>query len=127
MKKKINKKILIVEDDPSYSNVFKDSFENEGFEVLMAANGEEGLKTALANHPDLIVSDIAMPIMDGLTMIKKLKEDDWGKEAYVILLTNLNDTDKVAEAAERGAFDYLVKNDWSMEDIVKKVKTRLGL
>lgn len=121
------KKILIVEDDLSYSNVFSDVFSDEGMHVLSAKNGQEGLDIALKEHPDLLVVDIAMPVMDGLTMIKKLRENEWGKDADVILLTNLFDMDKVAEAAEKGAFDYLVKKDWSMEDLVKKVKKRLNL
>lgn len=121
------KKILVAEDDLSYLNVCVDVFQDEGFEVITAKNGEEGLKMALSEHPDLILADIAMPVMDGLTMLKKLREDEWGKYADVILLTNLDDTGKIAEAAEKGAFDYLVKKDWSMEELVKKVKKRMNL
>lgn len=121
------KKILVAEDDLSYLNVCVDVFKDEGFEVITAKNGEEGLKMALSEHPDLILADIAMPVMDGLTMLKKLREDEWGKYVDVILLTNLDDTGKIAEAAEKGAFDYLVKKDWSMEELVKKVKKRMNL
>lgn len=119
------KKILIVEDEVIYLNVFVDKFQEENFEVFQAKNGKEGLDVALKEHPDLILLDIAMPVMDGLTMLGKLREDSWGKDAEVILLTNYSDADKVAEAGEKGAFEYLVKKDWKVEDLVEKVKEKI--
>jgi len=119
-------KILIVEDEIIYLNVFADKFQEEGFKVFQAKNGKDGLDAALKEHPNLILLDIAMPVMDGLTMLGKLREDKWGKDAEVILLTNYSDADKVAEAGERGAFEYLVKKDWRVEDLVEKVKEKLN-
>jgi len=55
-------------------------------------------------------------------MLKKLREDDWGKSVPVMILTNLSEVEKIAEAIEDGISDYLIKTDWSLEDIVKKVK-----
>ena len=86
------------------------------------------LDLALAQHPDIILLDLMMPIMDGLTMLEKLREDqDYGKTAAVILLTNINDPEKVAMATEAGSYDFLVKSDWNIEDVVKKIKGRLGI
>ena len=69
-----------------------------------------------------------MPVMDGLTMLGKLRQDpDWGKDASVILLTNINDPEKIAQATEAGTYDFLVKSDWNIEDVVKKIKARLGV
>jgi len=127
MTKANDNKILIVEDDESLLNVLTDSFTAEGFTVLSAANGAIGLETALKEQPDIILLDIQMPVMDGLAMLDKLRQDDWGKQAEVILLTNFSDTEKVAIAAEKGAYDYLVKSDWKTEDIVKRVKKKLGI
>ncbi len=123
----IKKKVLIAEDDDSLLSVLSDNFTIAGFTVFGAVNGKEALDLALAEHPDLILLDIQMPVMDGLEMLDKLREDDWGKQAEVILLTNFADTDKVARAAEKGAYDYLVKSDWKTEDIVKKVKNKLRM
>jgi len=63
--------------------------------------------------------------MDGMSMLAKLRQDDWGTKAKVILLTNLGDKDKIAESVEQGASDYLVKSDWSLEEVVEKVKEKL--
>ena len=123
-----NKKILIVEDEAPLRNAVTDILTFEGFTVLQAKNGQEGLDLALKEHPDLILLDLMMPIMDGLTMLEKLRQDaDFGKTAAVILLTNINDPEKVAMATEAGSYDFLVKSDWNIEDVVRKIKGRLGL
>lgn len=122
-----SKKVLIVEDEAPLRNAVSDILSFEGFQVFQAKNGQEGLDIALAEHPDLILLDLMMPVMDGLTMLEKLREDkEWGKNASVILLTNINDPDKVAQATEAGSYDFLVKSDWNIEDVVRKIKTRLG-
>ena len=85
-----------------------DTFTREKFSVLQATNGEEGLTVALRDHPNLILLDIIIPVMDGMTMLRKLREDAWGKDVPVILLTNLNDAEKAADALEHGVYDFLV-------------------
>jgi len=117
--------ILIVEDDLDLLEVLRKKFIMEKFEVLQAPDGKIGLEEALRSHPDLILLDIIMPIMDGMTMLAKLRQDSWGKNVSVILLTNLSDESKVAEGLKHGVYDYLVKADWNIGDVVKKVKARL--
>lgn len=124
---KLNKTILIIEDEISLLKALEDKFTFEGFDVLTARDGEEGLEAALKSHPDMILLDIIMPKMDGLTMVRKLREDEWGKTAKIILLTNLSSTDAITEALQHNVFDYLVKTNWKLESIVIKVKTLLGL
>jgi DNA-binding response OmpR family regulator len=127
-----NKKILVieeVEDDTSLRNVLHDKFALEGFSVLEARNGEEGLAIALSEHPDLILLDIVMPKMDGLTMMKKLREaNEWGKNVPIILLTNLSaDDEKINQAImENEPAYYLVKSNWKIDDLVEKIKERLS-
>lgn len=120
------KKILIVEDEISPLKALVAKFSREGFNVLQAEDGETGLRLALQEHPDLILLDIILPKMDGLTMLKKLREDERGTKVPVILLTNLSDSQKVAEAVEHHACDYLVKSDWPLEAVVQKVKEKLA-
>jgi DNA-binding response OmpR family regulator len=122
----MNNKILVVEDDPTLRRIVCDKLKSESFEVLDAANGALGLETALKEHPDLILMDIIMPEMDGMTMLKKLREDSWGKDARVIITTNLGDDSKTEEAMRQGVYDYLVKTDWSLDDLILKVKDKLG-
>ena len=124
-KAKAKNKILIVEDDLDLLEALKNKFIAEKFEVLESMNGEVGLEAAFRRHPNLILLDIVMPVMDGMTMLKKLRQDSWGKNVFVILLTNLSDESKVAEAMQHGVFDYLVKADWKIDDVVKKVRERL--
>lgn len=120
-------KILIVEDEESMLEILADHFTREGFDVLKAKNGEEGLKAAFKDHPDLILLDIIMPKMDGLTMLKKLRKDDRGKDIPVIMLSNLSGAGEVANAIQEGAFGYLIKTAWKIDDVVKRVKGELGM
>lgn len=125
------KKILIVEiveDETILRHTLKEKFEKEDFEALTANDGEEGLKIALAQHPDLILLDILLPKMDGFDMLRKVREDDWGKNVPVIVLTNVDDANRVAEGLKidfAGSYDYLVKSDHTLDEIIGKVKDRL--
>ena len=119
------KKILIVDDDKGLQKSLGGKLEEAGFIVLSAENAPKGLEAAANNHPDLILLDIVMPTVDGMALLKALREDDWGKNAKVILLTNLRENKKVAEALELGSFDYLVKADWSLSSIVEMIKEKL--
>lgn len=124
-KKKV---ILIVEDETSMINVLDDTLTNSGFETLQAKNGQEGLKLALEKHPHLIVLDVFMPKMDGLTLMNKLREDDWGKSVPLIVLTNISpDTDETLQAIiQNQPAYYLMKADIKLTDIVEKVKEVLS-
>ena len=117
--------ILVVDDEVSLRKALSDKLTREGFIVLEAKNGEEGLDVALKNHPDLILLDIVMPVVDGITMLKNLRENNWGSGAKVIMLTNLNGSGKVADAIVWGTQDYLVKSDWKMDDVITKIRERL--
>jgi two-component system, OmpR family, phosphate regulon response regulator PhoB len=119
-------RILIVEDEPSVSKALKERLEQEGFEVTLAQNGQEGLLRAANEKPDLILLDLIMPHMDGITMLQRLREDEWGRLAKVIVLSNLSDDSALARSMEKGVYDYLVKTDWKLEDVVTKVKERLA-
>ncbi len=119
------KKVLIVEDEEPMRKILHDEFEREGFVVFAEENRERGLDTALKEKPDIILLDIVMPEMDGLTMLKELRKDSWGKNAKVVLLTNYSDIDKISEAVQIGISGYLVKSDWKLGDVIKKVKEKL--
>jgi len=120
-----DKIILVVEDEVQILTALSDNLEFEGFTVLRATNGVEGLNTALKEHPDLILLDIMMPQMNGLTMLEKLRSDDWGKAVPVIILTNFGDNEKVAEALGDDVSDYFIKSDIKLEEVIAKVKQKL--
>lgn len=121
-----NHTILIVEDEPALVGALKSKLQRAGFNVLTASQGEEGLTMAKSHHPDLLLVDLLMPRMDGMTMIKKLREDSWGKSAQIMILTNFSDTEKAHEAKQFGVEQYLVKTDWKIEDVVTKIKEALA-
>jgi DNA-binding response OmpR family regulator len=120
------KKILVIEDEESLLKVLIEKFTIEKFEVFSARDGIDGLTTALKERPDLILLDIIMPKMDGLTMLKELRKDESGKKIKVIMLTNLSGEENIADAIRSGSFDYLIKSDWKIEDLVKRVKEVLS-
>jgi len=128
--KKVRKVPIIqtVEDDALLRDVLRDKLRLEGFAVVESKNGQEGLALALRELPDLILLDIVMPVMDGITMMKKLRQNEWGKSVPVILLTNLSaDDDRINRAiAENDPAYYLVKSNWSITDLVDKIKDRLS-
>ncbi len=114
--------ILIIEDEWSMRSVLVDRFELEEYKVLESGDGEEGLKIALDQHPDVILLDIIMPKMDGITMLKELRKDKWGKDAKVIFLSNLSsDNQQVRNLEKDKHADYLVKIEWTLDRVVEKV------
>ena len=120
------KKILIIEDEEALRQAMVDKFNREGFFVIEAKDGEEGLDLAIKNHPDIILLDIIMPKIDGLSMLKQLRSDAWGKDVPILILTNLNDAEYVSQAVENGVYDFLVKSDWQLSTLVEKVKEKLN-
>ncbi|MGA3292215.1 MAG: response regulator [Candidatus Microgenomates bacterium] len=121
------KKILIVDDDGSLRNALKDKINHEGFTALMAGDGEEGLKVGIKEKPDLILLDVIMPKINGIKMLEKLREDKWGEHVPVLLLSNDDDPEHIRETLKDNATDYLIKSDWELEDIIKKIKETLRL
>ena len=116
-------KILIVEDEQALQRAISLALTNEGFNVFTAKDGEEGLRVALKEKPDLILLDVIMPVMDGMSMLHKLREDEsWGKDAKVLILTNLSDDKKISDIAEEKSVSFLVKSNCSLVEIVSEVK-----
>lgn len=123
----MNTAVLVVEDDAMLRRLYHTALSNASITHSEATNGEEGLQKALSEHPTLILLDIIMPKMDGVTMLTKLREDPWGKDVEVIMLTNLSDAKQVAAALSNGVHDYLVKADWKLDDLMTLVKQKLHL
>ncbi len=117
--------VLIIEDEAATALALSDVLKSEGYEVLMEGDGESGLKTALEKKPDLILADLKMPKMNGLEMIAAIRQDAWGKDAEIIILTNASDVESLDTAMASGTFNYFVKGDTAIVDVVKKVHDRL--
>ncbi len=122
------KKILIVEDEPALLRVLSDKFTNEGYTVLEAKNGLTGLKVALEEKPDTILLDILMPELDGMEMMRRLRDSgSYGKNVPIVILTNLDADEKItwAVAKDEPAY-YLIKSNVDMDEIVEKVNQAVG-
>jgi len=119
--------ILIIEDSSLLRAVARDAMEAAGYRVIEAENGKIGLETALKDHPDLIMLDLMMPVMDGVTMYGLLRQDPWGKNVYIVILTGIKD-DQISDAMKKDKnLSYLSKEHWMMDDVVEKIKTELGV
>lgn len=118
------KTILIVEDEAALGGALDVFLRKENFLCLRAANGEEALNLAFSKHPDLILLDLVLPGMNGLDILQKIRENKWGSQVDVIILTNLDETN--AMVARRilmlGPISYLIKSDCKLCTIVKKIK-----
>ena len=121
------KRVLIVEDDKALRMVLSDKLKKGNFDVLDAEDGKEGLEIAFKELPDIILLDIIMPKMNGVEMLRLLREATWGKTVPVLFLTNDNEPERMMQALRINANDYLIKSDWALGDIVNKVKQTLGV
>lgn len=121
----ISKKILIVEDDKDFLSILKTKLLGEGFGVVSAENGEEGIEVAEKENPDLIIADILMPKIDGIEMAKKIKESK--NKIPIVFLTNITDDDYTEDMKKSGEFEYLIKSELRIDDIVAKLKEKLGI
>ncbi len=119
---KKSKKILFVEDESSLQKTVGEILQQEGFVVFGALDGEKGLEMARQEKPDLILLDLILPKLDGFGVLKELKSDSETKDIPVIVLTNLETSGDIERAIAMGATTYLVKANYELEDVVKKVK-----
>lgn len=120
-----SKKILIVEDEADLREALVTALTYEGYVVESAVDGEDGLAKAFEHKPDVILLDVVMPKMDGLAVLKELRADEWGKEVKIIVMTALDDLEKIAEVVEAGGNDYVVKTSITLSGIVEKIKEKL--
>jgi len=116
------KKILFIEDESALQKTFGEVLKQEGYEMISALDGETGLRLAESEKPDLILLDLILPKIHGFDVLKKLKGDKETKDIPVIVLTNLEKIEDVDKALELGATTYLIKAEYSLEEVVEKIK-----
>ncbi len=120
--------ILIVDDDPNFREIFSTGLKAEGFATETATNGAEGVEKVHAIHPDLVLMDVQMPVMDGVTAFMKLKEEPENHDLKVAFLTVLGDTRAEIQEVDRrfskelGAAGYMRKTD-PLDDLFHRIKT----
>ena len=122
----MNKKVIaVIEDEKVLSKMLTGALLDEGFEVVHATDGEEGVRLIESKEIDLVLLDILLPKMNGLELLKKIRENDKYKDIKFVILSVVNDLDKVAVAMEGGVYTYLIKDKTEISDIIKIVKEKL--
>jgi len=123
MKPQQQKKILIVEGNEHLNDTLFKKLERENFNVTQSFDGKEGLEVSYADHPDLILLDLEIPIIDGHEFMTHLREDTWGKQAKVIILSNLSIRHKeVAKTViQKDPIAFLIKSSTKLNDLIKYV------
>ena len=102
--------VLFVEDDPSVAQMYRLKLELDGYQVHVATDGEEALRLAVENPPDIIFLDIRLPKMDGLAVLEKLRENEGTRQVPVVILSNYSERELVERGLKLGALEYLIKS-----------------
>ena len=118
-------KILIVEDNRPVGNLLRKKLEDEGFQTFLATDGKQGLSMAISHKPDVIACDITLPKLDGYSFIEKLREDAWGKNCYIFMITNSSESSSIQRMLSLGITTYFVKSDVTSETIIEHIKKYL--
>lgn len=119
-------KILIIEDDRYISKMYQLKLSLDGFDVQVADNGRIGVDKVKEFKPDIILTDILMPEMDGFDVIKAVKADDETKTIPILIMSNLGQEDHIQKGLELGALGYIVKSQYTPSKVVDKIKEILA-
>ena len=123
----MSKKILVVEDDKFLRELIVRGLKKEGFEVIQAIDGEEGIKEIEEERPDLVLLDLILPGIDGFTVLEQVKNDPNLASIPIIILSNLGQKEDLDRGLELGAIDFLVKAHFTPGEIIAKIKTALEI
>ena len=118
----MKKRVLIVDDEADIREAMADYLEQNGYRVSQAADGAVGLELALKEQPDVILLDLMMPVMDGHAMLDKLRQDLWGRNAKVVIMSAMDDVTNIGSAYQTGITEYIIKSNASLEELAKKVR-----
>jgi len=116
------KNILIIEDDEFLRGLIGKKLSSEGYGIISSVDGEDGVKKAKEEKPDLILLDLVLPSIDGFEVLSKLKADPLASKIPVIILSNLSQRSDIDKGVKLGASDYIIKAQFTPEEIVEKVK-----
>jgi DNA-binding response OmpR family regulator len=117
--------ILIMEDQRGFRRVYKDVLEADDYEVLEAADGEEGWEVILDKKPSLVLLDLGLPLLDGFQILEKIRRSEQTKNIPVIIFSVLGEPRDVKKALEMGANDYTVKGFYTPRQVLSKIKNLL--
>lgn len=117
------KLVLIIEDDKFFQTLVSKKLVNEGFDVVAASESKEALKILEENKPSLIILDLILPLLSGFEILSIIKKDEKMKDIPVLILSNLGQKEEIERAMALGAVDFMVKVNFTPDEIVRKVKS----
>ncbi len=120
------KKILVIDDDQFFGKTLEAALPEGKYEVVGAADGEEGLEKLKSEKPDLIILDMMMPKMDGQTFLRKLQETPDLHKCPILVSSNLSSVKKISDVMAMGAVGYVIKSEESMSSIVQDIERIIG-
>jgi DNA-binding response OmpR family regulator len=121
----VKKKILIIEDEKTLRFLLAQKLIEENFDVLEAIDGEEGLQKLKENKIDLILLDLLLPGIDGFEVLSRIERDSKLSSIPVIILSNLGQMEEIEKGLKLGAADYLVKANFTLDEIIAKIRNVL--
>lgn len=119
-------RIVIVEDVPALADMYKFKFEQSGYDVAVANNGEEALRIITELKPDLVLLDLMLPILSGEEVLRQVRGTDWGTKVKFIILTNIGEEEAAIRLANLKVDHYIVKADYTPTQVVDIVKETLA-
>lgn len=120
-------KVLVVDDEKMFQDIYKIKLLSEGFQVKSASNGAEAIKLLMEEPPDIVLLDLNMPVMDGFKVLQTVKADAKLSPIHVIVLSSRGNPEEIEKALNLGADGYLIKSTTKPNEVIKKVKEVLGL
>jgi len=118
----MKKKVLIIEDEKDLRFFIAKALKEEGIEVIEAFDGEEGIEKAKKEKPDLILLDLLLPGISGYEVLTRIKKDPELETIPVLILSNLGQREEVEKGLKLGAIDYLIKANFTLKEIVERIK-----
>ena len=119
-------KIIFIEDEPALQKILGGFLRDLGYNVTSAMDGEAGLALIKKERPDLVLLDLILPKKSGLEMLEEMRSDNSTSSIPVIVLTNVESSESVEGALRLGAKAYLVKTNYSLDEVLEKIKNVLG-
>jgi DNA-binding response OmpR family regulator len=117
-----SKKILLIEDDEFISRAYAAGLTKAGYEVHTASDGNEGLEKIRNEKHDLVLLDLIMPMKDGFETLQEIQNDDSLNHIPILVVSNLGQESDIQKARELGAKDFLIKSNYSMKQVIEKIK-----
>jgi DNA-binding response OmpR family regulator len=120
------KRVLIVEDSPYLAESLVDMLSMKNYEAIVAPTGREGVQKAIEEQPDLILLDIRLPDIDGYEVFRRIRANEWGKDAKIMVLTASESTDIISKNIDLELENVLFKPEWSVQDLLNRIEERIN-